>query len=238
MVKNTKGMFILKKLIKTAAVLLALAMMLVGCVKVDVTGNEEKPGEAETTENNADTGTEADGASLEELTANTINGTITLETGETINFELYPDLAPRTVENFVKLADEGFYEGTIFHRVMSGFMIQGGGYDADLNAKEADSIVGEFTENGFTNELLHTRGVMSMARTNDPDSASSQFFIMHADAPHLDGLYAAFGKVTDEESLAVVDSIAAAETETVIPGAFEDVPVTPIVIKSVTIDEE
>ncbi len=227
----------MKKFIKTAALLLALALMLAGCVKVDVTDNEEKPGEAVTTETDSATDTETYGASLEELTANTVNGTITLETGETINFELYPDLAPKTVENFVKLANEGFYEGTIFHRVISGFMIQGGGYDADLNAKEADSIVGEFTDNGFTNELPHARGVLSMARTNDPDSASSQFFIMHADAPHLDGLYAAFGKVTDEESLAVVDSIAAAETETVVPGVFEDVPVTPIVIKSVTIDE-
>lgn len=217
----------MKKFTKVALLLLTLALIFTGC------GSETPDAEQE------ESGTEAETATtLDELTANTIDAVITLETGETINLELYPDLAPQTVENFVKLADEGFYEGTIFHRVISGFMIQGGGYDADLNEKEADSIPGEFTDNGFTNELLHTRGVISMARTNDPNSASSQFFIMHDDAPHLDGLYAAFGKVTDDESLAVVDSIAEAETYAPVPGLFEDVPVTPVVIKSVTVTDD
>ncbi len=196
----------------------------------DETGNEDIDVETEVEVSETE-------PTLEELTANTVGATITLESGETINLELYPDLAPQTVENFKKLANDGFYEGTIFHRVIDGFMIQGGGYDADMNEKTADTIPGEFTENGFKNELLHTRGVISMARSKEPDSASSQFFIVHADSPSLDGLYAAFGKVADEESLAVVDSIATVETYDPLPRVFENVPLTPIVIKSVTITE-
>ena len=135
-----------------------------------------------------------------------MNIQIEMENGGIIKAELYPDVAPITVENFVKLINENFFDGLVFHRVIEGFMIQGGGFDAVGNHKEADSIKGEFDANGVKNELKHERGVLSMARTMFPNSASSQFFIMHQDAPHLDGQYAAFGKVT--EGMDVVDAIA------------------------------
>ena len=168
-------------------------------------------------------------------TDNKITFTIELEDGGIMKGELYPDVAPETVSNFVKLAKEGFYTGLIFHRVIPGFMIQGGGMDKDMNPKETASIKGEFKTNGFDNELKHTRGVISMARTQDPNSASSQFFIMHQDYPSLDGQYAAFGKIT--EGLDVVDRIAESETTTFPELGMQDVPVEPIIIKSITIDE-
>ena len=125
----------------------------------------------------------------------------------TITAELYPEKAPATVENFLSLVEKGFFSGLIFHRVINGFMIQGGGFDEAFEQKEAASIKGEFIANGFMqNDLRHTRGVLSMARTMAPNSASSQFFIMHQDAPYLDAQYAGFGKVT--EGLDVVDKIA------------------------------
>ena len=128
-----------------------------------------------------------------------------------ITAELYPEKAPVTVENFLSLVNKGFFEGLIFHRVISGFMIQGGGFDESFNQKKAPAIKGEFIANGFmSNDLRHTRGVLSMARTNDPNSASSQFFIMHKDAPHLDAQYAGFGKVID--GIDVVDKIASVRT--------------------------
>ena len=145
--------------------------------------------------------------------------------GGVMKAELYPNIAPITVANFLKLVEEKFFDGLIFHRVISGFMIQGGGYDADMNHKEADSIKGEFAANGVTNDLKHTRGVLSMARTSFPNSASSQFFIMHADAPHLDGQYAAFGKLT--EGFDVLDRIANVKTN------FADSPLDAQVIESV-----
>ena len=146
--------------------------------------------------------------------------------------ELYPDKAPRTVENFLSLIEVGFFSGTIFHRVISGFMIQGGGYDESFGDKDAAPIKGEFKANGFMqNDLKHTRGVLSMARTSDPNSASSQFFIMHKDAPYLDAQYAGFGKVT--EGLDVVDKIAAVKTGRM--GWFDDVPKTPVVIDKIEI---
>lgn len=168
------------------------------------------------------------------LKENTVNITISLTTGEEIKAELYPDIAPITVENFVKLVNENFYDGLIFHRVIPGFMIQGGGYTADMQEKKADTIKGEFSENGVKNDLKHTRGVLSMARTQVKDSASSQFFIMHADAPHLDGQYAAFGMVT--EGLDVVDKIASAKTQSDPATHMENIPVEPIVIQTITID--
>ena len=126
--------------------------------------------------------------------------------------ELYPDKAPVTVENFLKLIGENFFEGLIFHRVIKGFMIQGGGYTEQFAEKHTASIKGEFMANGcFSNDIRHTRGVLSMARTMIPDSASSQFFIMHKDAPHLDGQYAAFGKLTS--GIEVVDKIANLATD-------------------------
>jgi peptidyl-prolyl cis-trans isomerase B (cyclophilin B) len=156
-----------------------------------------------------------------------INIEIEMENGGIISAELYPDVAPITVENFVKLIEDNFFDGLIFHRVISGFMIQGGGYDADGVHHEADSIKGEFERNGVKNDLKHTRGVLSMARTMIPDSASSQFFIMHDDAPHLDGQYAAFGMVTD--GMDVVDEIAETATD------YSDKPLEDMVIKTIRI---
>ena len=125
-----------------------------------------------------------------------------------ITAELYPEKAPKTVENFLSLVKDGFFEGLIFHRVIKGFMIQGGGYTEEMEHKDAEAIKGEFKANGFMqNDLKHTRGVISMARSGHPDSASSQFFIVHQDATYLDGDYAAFGRVT--EGMEVVDKIAA-----------------------------
>ena len=162
-----------------------------------------------------------------------VNFTIEMEDGSVMKGELYPDIAPITVENFIKLCDEDFYAGLIFHRVIPGFMIQGGGYDAELNDKDAATIKGEFSANGVENNLSHKRGVISMARTTVPDSASSQFFIMHADNPGLDGQYAAFGKIT--EGLEVIDKIANVQTQQVSP-VMDDVPVEPQVIKTIRID--
>jgi len=151
----------------------------------------------------------------------------------TMTAELYPEKAPLTVANFVKLIEEGFFSGLIFHRVIAGFMIQGGGYDENMEQKETASIRGEFRANGFpANDLKHTRGVLSMARTNMPNSASSQFFVMHKDAPHLDGQYAGFGKLTD--GFDVLDAIA--DTETGSYGWYmQDVPCEAIVIESMEI---
>ena len=152
-----------------------------------------------------------------------------------ITAELYPEKAPATVENFLGLVKEGFFEGLIFHRVIKGFMIQGGGFTAEFQQKKADAIKGEFIANGFmSNDLRHKRGVLSMARTSDPDSASSQFFIMHQDAPHLDAQYAGFGMVTD--GIDVVDKIANSKTGSM--GWFDDVPKVPVVIEKVEIIEE
>lgn len=144
--------------------------------------------------------------------------------------ELYPEVAPITCENFEKLVRSGFYNGVIFHRVIPGFMIQGGDPTGTGMGGPGWNIKGEFAQNGVENNLKHTRGVLSMARSMDPDSAGSQFFIMHADAPHLDGSYAAFGKVI--EGLEVVDAIAATDTD------FRDKPRVDMVMKSVTMVEE
>ncbi len=170
-----------------------------------------------------------------ELVKNTVNATIELENGDEIVLELYPDIAPETVENFISLAEDGFYDGTIFHRVIEGFMIQGGGYDENLKEKDADTIDGEFAANGFENSLAHDRGVISMARTaQSMDSASSQFFIMHEYSPHLDGQYASFGKVI--EGIEIVDEIASVKTGVVAASGMQDVPVEPIIIESITVD--
>lgn len=150
---------------------------------------------------------------------------IEMEDGAVMEGELYPEIAPISVENFLKLIDQDFFNGLIFHRVIPGFMIQGGGMDKNMKQKETPSIKGEFKSNGVENNLLHTRGVLSMARTMVPDSASSQFFIMHQDAPHLDGEYAAFGKIT--KGLEVVDTIANAKRNS------QDCPITPVVIKTI-----
>ena len=152
-----------------------------------------------------------------------------MENGKTITAELYPEIAPNTVANFVTLVQSGFYDGVIFHRVIPGFMIQGGDPQGTGMGGPGYTIKGEFARNGFKqNNLRHTRGVLSMARTMMPNSAGSQFFIMHTDAPHLDGEYAAFGKVT--EGMDAVDEIAAART------GRQDRPVTDQRIARATVD--
>ncbi|MFR1708486.1 MAG: peptidylprolyl isomerase [Clostridium sp.] len=154
--------------------------------------------------------------------------TIEMEDGKVIKLELYPEIAPNTVRNFISLANSKFYDGLIFHRVISGFMIQGGDPEGTGMGGPDYSIYGEFTNNDFENTLLHTKGVISMARSRDNNSAGSQFFIMHGDAPNLDGDYAAFGKVI--EGLDVVDSIAQMET------GSNDKPKKDIKIKFITVD--
>lgn len=155
----------------------------------------------------------------------TIEIIITMDNGDVMEAELYPSIAPETVKNFVKLIEEKFYDGIIFHRVIPGFMIQGGDPKGNGTGGSKETIKGEFDANGFRNTLKHTRGVLSMARTYDPNSASSQFFIMHKDAPHLDGQYAAFGKIT--KGIEVVDKIASVKTD------FRDKPKTPQVMKTI-----
>lgn len=156
--------------------------------------------------------------------------TITMKNGDIIKGELYPDKAPKTVENFEKLANEGFYDSLIFHRVIPGFMIQGGDPKGNGTGGPGYSIHGEFKANGFPqNDIKHTRGVLSMARAASPDSAGSQFFIMHADAPHLDGQYAAFGKVT--EGMEGVNKVAMTRTD------FLDKPVEDQVIQSIRVTD-
>ncbi len=154
--------------------------------------------------------------------------TITMENGKQIKIELYPEIAPKSVANFEKLVKEGFYNGLIFHRVIPGFMIQGGCPNGNGMGGPGYQIEGEFAANGFKNDLKHERGVLSMARAMDPNSAGSQFFILHQDAPHLDGQYAAFGKVV--EGMDVVDEIAG------IPTDYMDRPRVDQVMKEVTID--
>ncbi len=154
---------------------------------------------------------------------------ITMESGGVMEFELYPDKAPKTVENFKALADKGFYNGLIFHRVIAGFMIQGGCPDGNGMGGPGYTIKGEFASNGVKNDLKHTRGVISMARTNEPNSAGSQFFIMHDDAPYLDGQYAAFGKMTS--GFETLDEIASVKTN------FSDKPIIDQRIESVVVEE-
>ena len=153
---------------------------------------------------------------------------ITMDTGEVIKLELYPEIAPKTVENFEKLVKDGFYNGLTFHRIIRGFMIQGGCPKGNGTGGPGWQIKGEFAANGWKNDLKHTRGVISMARAGHPDSAGSQFFIMHEDAPHLDGQYAAFGKVV--EGMDVVDRIAAVRT------LWGDRPMQPVVMQSIVIE--
>lgn len=152
--------------------------------------------------------------------------TFEMQDGKTFKAELYPDVAPNTVNNFLSLVKKGFYDGVIFHRVIAGFMIQGGDPKGIGTGGPGYCIRGEFTSNGFKNTLAHKRGVLSMARAMNPDSAGSQFFVMHADAPYLDGQYAAFGKVI--EGMEVVDAIANTKTD------FRDKPVSEQKMKKVT----
>jgi len=154
--------------------------------------------------------------------------TITMENGDIIKAELYPEIAPNTVNNFISLINKHFYDHVSFHRVISGFMLQGGDPEGTGMGGPGYEIKGEFSSNGFKNTLKHSAGVLSMARTMIPDSAGSPFFIMHQDAPHLDGEYAAFGKVT--EGMDVVNKIAAVQTD------FQDRPLQPQIMQTVTVE--
>ena len=154
--------------------------------------------------------------------------TIEMENGDIMRAELYPKVAPNTVNNFISLVSKGFYDGLIFHRVIKGFMIQGGCPDGTGMGGPGYSIKGEFIMNGYPNQLKHEKGVLSMARTMMPDSAGSQIFIMHENSPHLDGQYAAFGKVI--EGLDVIDKIASVKTD------YSDKPLKPQVIKKMTVE--
>lgn len=154
--------------------------------------------------------------------------TITMENGDVMKAELYPGIAPNTVNNFISLVNKGFYDGLIFHRVINGFMIQGGCPNGNGMGGPGYTIKGEFAQNGFANDLKHTEGVLSMARAMHPDSAGSQFFIMHKTSPHLDGAYAAFGKIT--EGMDVVNRIAEEDTD------YSDRPLDEQKIKSMTVD--
>jgi peptidyl-prolyl cis-trans isomerase B (cyclophilin B) len=154
--------------------------------------------------------------------------TFEMENGDLMKAELYPEIAPTSVKNFISLINKGFYDGLIFHRVINGFMIQGGCPDGTGTGGPGYTIKGEFSQNGVTNDLIHEAGVLSMARAMHPDSAGSQFFIMHKNSPHLDGAYAAFGKIT--EGMDIVNKIAETATD------YSDKPLEPQVIKKVTVD--
>lgn len=154
--------------------------------------------------------------------------TIEMENGDVMKAELYPEIAPNTVNNYISLIQKGYYDGLIFHRVIKGFMIQGGCPDGNGMGGPGYSIHGEFAQNGFENNLAHTKGVLSMARSMMPDSAGSQFFIMHEDSPHLDGSYAAFGKIVEGQD--IVDKIAQTATD------YSDRPLEPQVMKKVTVE--
>ncbi|MCI9083957.1 MAG: peptidylprolyl isomerase [Lachnospiraceae bacterium] len=154
--------------------------------------------------------------------------TFEMQNGDIIKAELYPEIAPNTVNNFISLISKGYYDGLCFHRVIRGFMIQGGCPDGTGTGGPGYCIPGEFSQNGFTNDLKHSAGVLSMARTMIPDSAGSQFFIMHENSPHLDGAYAAFGKVT--EGMEFVNKIAETATD------YSDRPLEPQILKKVTVE--
>lgn len=207
----------MKKVIKKGVILVGISAILiglVGCTNNNNNSNQNNDSESETTIE-----------SSEELPI----ATIKVKDFGAIKAELYPDKAPNTVNNFISLANSGFYDGLIFHRVIEGFMNQGGDPDGIGTGGPGYSIKGEFSNNGYTkNDLKHTAGVLSMARSNDPDSAGSQFFIMAEEAPHLDGDYAAFGKVT--EGMDLVESINSVETDR------NHKPLKDVVIESITVD--
>ena len=203
----------MKKIIALLLVLLISAFAFVSCQK--------EPPKHEDLDLSA-----ASIADFEETTERTDYVLIKVKDEGEILVRLFPEVAPETVANFKELVADEFYDGLIFHRVIKGFMIQGGGFDTDMVQQQADTIKGEFTSNGFENNLLHVRGVISMARTSVPDSASSQFFIMHQDSPHLDGEYAAFGIAVD--GLDVVDAIAGVKTN------YNDQPMDDVIITSIT----
>lgn len=197
----------MKKFLALITAIIALFAVAGCCSGKGEEGSTEPTEYTEATEATEDwVFTEATESATGEQEAQTVQAVITMESGNTITLELYPDIAPITVENFKNLCEEGFYNGLTFHRIISGFMIQGGDPNGNGTGGPGYTIKGEFEANGITNDLKHERGVISMARSQAFDSAGSQFFIMHEDAPHLDGQYAAFGKVID--GMDTVDQIA------------------------------
>lgn len=191
------------------------------------TENNAVNGENETTEQN-ENNNENEAEFVPDTSGPTPVVTMTMEDGGVVEIELYPTVAPNTVNNFITLVEEEFYDGVIFHRVIPGFMVQGGDPEGTGMGGPGYTIPGEFILNDFPNELKHTRGVLSMARSTNPDSAGSQFFIMTEDSPHLDGEYASFGKVI--EGMDVVDEIVNTET------SIDDKPVEDQVVESMTVD--
>jgi peptidyl-prolyl cis-trans isomerase B (cyclophilin B) len=216
-----------KRLTVSLLTLIALLLIATGCGSKVKTNNST---DATATSNGAGAASTQEASPMNGVDTSGDNPIVTIEmdSGKIIKLELYPKVAPNTVNNFISLVKKGFYDGTIFHRVIPGFMIQGGDPDGTGMGGPGYSIAGEFTQNGFKNDLKHTTGVLSMARAQDPNSAGSQFFIMVADAPSLDGAYAAFGKVT--EGMDVVNEIVNLPTDA------NDRPRTPPVMKKVTVD--
>ncbi len=212
-----------KRALCTVLALIILASLAVGCTGKNPDQNENTPGSSTPEVQNTDNKGE------NTVTNEKVYATIEMEDGGIIKLELYPEIAPQSVYNFVSLARKGFYDGLIFHRVISGFMIQGGDPEKTGMGGPGYHIKGEFAANGFKNDLKHTRGVISFARGPRPDSAGSQFFIMHQDAPHLDGNYAAFGMVI--EGMDVVDRIASVRVN-----LSNNRPLTDVVIKTITIE--
>lgn len=228
----------MKKLISVISAAVFVLAIAAGCGNSDSDFEleTEKPiTNVKTDKKDDDSDKNGDVNDLGDLTDETIDAVITLTNGEEIELELYPDVAPKTVANFIKNVQEGFYSGTIFHRAIEGFVIQGGGYDTNCELKSvSETVEGEFESNGIENDLSHVRGVVSMARTNEPNSATTQFFIVQEDSTYLDGEYAAFGKVTS--GMDVVDEIAESpKMEDPPSGMFESLPEEQFVIDSITI---
>ena len=212
---------------KLGAVLLALLLALaLGCSAAQKT-------ETAATASESENASAADSKEETELKQNPI-ATITMDDGNTMTLELYPDVAPITVANFISLANSGFYDGLTFHRIYAGFMIQGGAPDGNGGGGPGYSIKGEFAANGVENNLSHKRGVISMARATNPDSAGSQFFIMHADADFLDGQYAAFGMMT--EGFVELDRLAATPVTTNPYSGERSVPLQDVVIRTIRVE--
>lgn len=214
-----RNLKIKKHILLICSVLIIVMFGLIGC-GANSTNESEKE--------NTEKAQEKSGEETKEINENLPLVTMKIKDYGTIQLELYPEVAPNTVNNFISLANSGFYDGLTFHRVIKDFMIQGGDPDGIGTGGPGYSIAGEFTSNGFANSLKHTKGVISMARSKSPDSAGSQFFIMSADAPHLDGDYAAFGKVIS--GIEIVENIENVKTDS------NDKPEEDVVIESVTVD--
>jgi len=213
---------------KHLAILIGIMLIISGCGNGNNSQQQNKQNQQNEQQDQAEE-EQYSNASLELLEASKHpEVTIEMSNGGIIKIELYPEIAPNSVSNFVSLAQEGFYDGTIFHRVIPGFMIQGGDPSGTGTGGPGYAIKGEFTKNRFDNPMVHARGVISMARSESMDSAGSQFFIMQADAPHLDGLYAAFGEVT--EGMDVVDEIVSQQRDR------NDKPLEPLAMTKVTVD--